>query len=117
VTRLAVLAPPDFAPLQMLRDANIDLTAGIDDAEAVLIAPRSALLLRDLLPQAKRLRWIHALGAGVESLPFDALRNTRITVTNSRGLYADASASLRSRRCCLWLCRRDGCWRRFWRKP
>ena len=44
----------------------------------------------ELLPRAKRVRWIHALAAGVDPLPFDILRRTDITVTNSRGLYADA---------------------------
>ena len=89
MTRVHVLAPPDFRALELLRDAGVESFA-IQDAEAILVAPRSTHQLRDLLPKAKKLRWIHALAAGVESLPFDVLRNSGIIVTNSRGLYADA---------------------------
>lgn len=44
------------------------------------------------MPRAKRVRWIHALAAGVDPFPFDILRRTNITLTNSRGLYADSLA-------------------------
>lgn len=88
MTRLAVLADPSFPQLGKIpRDIE---RSDIDDADAVLLAPRFGSQLRELLPRAKKLRWIHALAAGVETLPFDALRNTSIVVTNSRGLYADA---------------------------
>jgi phosphoglycerate dehydrogenase-like enzyme len=42
------------------------------------------------LPEAGNLRWIHSLGAGVETLPFELLRESDAILTNSRGLYADA---------------------------
>ena len=89
MTRVHVLAPPDFRALELLRDAGV-VSIPVQEAEAILVAPRSTTQLRDLLPKAKKLRWIHTLAAGVESLPFDALRDSGITVTNSRGLYADA---------------------------
>lgn len=100
--RLLVIAPADFAPLELLRREAPDvvLTVGTDAetlrgdaaaADAVLIAPRyGAVLIElwlDLLPSV---RWIHTLAAGVEFLPFDLLRRSNIIVTNSRGLYADA---------------------------
>jgi len=86
--RLAVLADPDFP--QLARIPRHIAISDIRDAEAILLAPRSGDQLRDLLPHAKSVRWIHALAAGVETLPFDVLRNTDIVLTNSRGLYADA---------------------------
>lgn len=65
----------------------------IGDADAILLAPRFGALLRELLPFATKLRWIHALGAGVETLPFDLLRERpHAIVTNSAGLYADGLA-------------------------
>ena len=88
--KLAVIAPSDFQALQTLRDERIAFSTDIGDAEALLVAPRSVSQLRDLLPRARNAKWLHTLAAGVESLPFDELRNRRITVTNSRGLYADA---------------------------
>jgi phosphoglycerate dehydrogenase-like enzyme len=85
--RLAVLAEPTFPQLDRI-PGDIERT-DVDTADAILLAPRFGTQLRDLLPRAKKLRWIHALAAGVETLPFDVLRTTDIVVTNSRGLYAD----------------------------
>jgi phosphoglycerate dehydrogenase-like enzyme len=99
--RLLVIAPPAFEPLELLRQEapDIELSVGTDvetlrdaaqNADAVLIAPRYASILAGLWPDLGNARWIHTLAAGVESLPFDLLRKSDVTVTNSRGLYADA---------------------------
>ncbi|HEX8408872.1 MAG TPA: D-2-hydroxyacid dehydrogenase [Thermoanaerobaculia bacterium] len=99
--RLLVIAPPQFAPLDMLRREapDVELSIGIDPeslrrdarhADAVLIAPRYASVLTDLWRDLSNVRWIHTLAAGVESLPFDLLRRSDAVITNSRGLYADA---------------------------
>ena len=88
--RIFALAPPSFPPLERLpRDV---LTGDIAEADAIVVAPRSASKLLDLLIDAKRVRWIHTLAAGVDQLPFDLLRRMDVVVTNSRGLYADALA-------------------------
>jgi phosphoglycerate dehydrogenase-like enzyme len=98
---LLVLAPPDFAPLELLRREapGVTLTVGTEveslrnaarEADAVLIAPRYAAALAELWPDLGRARWIHTLAAGVESFPFEQLQGTDVVVTNSRGLYADA---------------------------
>lgn len=102
MTRLLVIAPSDFAPLELLRrdvpdvavsigtDAD-SLRADAASADAVLIAPRYGSLLTDLWRELTgRVRWIHTLAAGVDFLPFDLLRRTDVVVTNSRHLYADA---------------------------
>lgn len=91
--RLVFIAAPDFPPLSML--SGIDFVASenpetLQDAEVVVLAPRYGDVLRRLLPTANKLRWVHALGAGVDTLPLDLLRH--VVVTNSRGLYADALA-------------------------
>ncbi|HEV8658871.1 MAG TPA: D-2-hydroxyacid dehydrogenase [Thermoanaerobaculia bacterium] len=93
--RLVVVASPSFSALNLLREAGIDFVATTDptllrDADIIVIAPRYGSLLRGLI--APHLRWIHALGAGVETLPFDELRKSDVIVTNSRGVYADALA-------------------------
>ncbi|GAF22549.1 D-2-hydroxyacid dehydrogenase [Shouchella hunanensis] len=41
-----------------------------------------------ILEQAKDLKWIHVLSAGVEHLPFEQILNRDILVTNSRGIHA-----------------------------
>lgn len=88
--RVFALAPPNFPALERVpRDV---LTDSIADADVILVAPRSASRLLDMLREAKRVRWIHALAAGVDQFPFDLLRPMDVVVTNSRGLYADALA-------------------------
>lgn len=99
--RLLVIAPPQFAPLELLRHEapDVELSIGTDVeslrsearvADAVLIAPRYATALTELWRDLGNVRWIHTLAAGVESLPFDLLRRSDVVITNSRGLYADA---------------------------
>jgi phosphoglycerate dehydrogenase-like enzyme len=93
--RIVVAADPSFAALQVLRDSGIDFVVSTEpetlrESEVILIKPRYGSLLRGI--DAPRLRWIHALGAGVETLPLDELRKSDVIVTNSRGIYADALA-------------------------
>lgn len=99
--RLLIIAPPEFAPLELLRreGADVELAVGTEAealrpaaarADAVLIAPRYGSVLTELWRELANVRWIHTLAAGVEFLPFDLLRRSQIVVTNSRGLYADA---------------------------
>ena len=91
--RLAVFAPPDFAPLERLRDAqDVEIVTTIRDAEAILLAPRFGSVLVDHWLEMENVRWIHTLAAGVETLPFDLLRSRDVVVTNARGVYADALA-------------------------
>jgi phosphoglycerate dehydrogenase-like enzyme len=102
---LLVIAPPDFRPLELLRREapDVELTIGTDvetlrtgasRADAVVLAPRYGSLLTDLWLDLGNVRWIHSLGAGVDTFPFDLLGRTEIVVTNSRGLYADALGEL-----------------------
>jgi phosphoglycerate dehydrogenase-like enzyme len=99
--RVLVIAPESFAGLDLLaRETHgVDIAIGTDapvlrkkaaEADAVVVGPRNAAQLTALWNDLKRVRWIHSLAAGVESLPFDLLRRTDVVVTNSRGLYADA---------------------------
>lgn len=99
--RLLVIAPPDFGPLALLRREapDVELVVGTDpaalrgeahSADAVLLAPRYDSVLVELSAELANARWIHALAAGVESLPFDLLQQTDAILTNSRGLYAEA---------------------------
>jgi phosphoglycerate dehydrogenase-like enzyme len=96
--RVVAIAAPDFAPLPMLRDAVPEVFVSADlaelrdavrDAEVIVVAPRQGALLREVWPHAERVRWVHTLAAGVESLLFPVLN---VTLTNSRGIFADALA-------------------------
>jgi phosphoglycerate dehydrogenase-like enzyme len=88
--RVYALVPSDFTPLHRLPSEYV--TNDVADADVILVGTRYAARVFDLLRDAKRVRWIHALAAGVDKLPFDLLRPMDVVVTNSRGLYADALA-------------------------
>ncbi|HEU4521641.1 MAG TPA: D-2-hydroxyacid dehydrogenase [Thermoanaerobaculia bacterium] len=101
--RITAITSPSFRALDALRrDApDLDLTVGdssdalrgrISGSDALLLAPRYGAILTDLWTEVRGVRWIHSLGAGVDTLPFDLLRSSDVVVTNSRGLYADALA-------------------------
>ena len=98
---LLAIAPPRFAPLEILRREapDVELTVGTDAAslrpaaalaDAVVIAPRYGSVLTELWRELPKVKWIHTLSAGVDFLPFDLLQRSEVVVTNSRGLYADA---------------------------
>lgn len=98
---LVVIAPPDYPPLDILRrempDVAIEVGTGADAlrgaaarADALMLAPRYGAVLTELWRDFRNVRWIHALAAGVEYLPFDLLRRSEVVVTNSRGIFADA---------------------------
>jgi phosphoglycerate dehydrogenase-like enzyme len=88
MTRVGVLAPDDYAPLSLLGEYSRDLR----DAEVILVAPRSGPELREVWPQAKRVRWVHSLSAGVETMLFPELRASDVILTNGRGVFAPALA-------------------------
>jgi len=91
--RLAVLAPPGFASVELIRQTpDVEVVTELRDAEAILLAPRFGSVLAERWRDTANVRWIHALGAGVDTLPFDLLQSRDVVVTNARGLYADALA-------------------------
>ncbi len=102
--KLVVVAPESFQDLALLRrlesrdlaivvsESTEVLKRAIADADAIALAPRHGRLLRELWPRASKLRWVHTLGAGVDTLLFDEVAHSGVIVTNSRGLFADALA-------------------------
>lgn len=59
---------------QYIEEAEIFVTYGKDVTE-------------ELLEQAKNLKWIQVLAAGIDPLPFDAIKKNNILVTNVRGIH------------------------------
>ncbi len=91
--RIIALAPPTFdvGTIERVQDAD-SLRRAIVESEVLVLAPRYGSMIREVWADAKKLRWIHSLGAGVETLPFDLFRESSVIVTNSKGIYADALA-------------------------
>ncbi|MEC5397779.1 D-2-hydroxyacid dehydrogenase [Uliginosibacterium sp. H1] len=63
-----------------------DWRTQVADAEAILL--RYDLGIDEVLAHAPRLRWIHALGAGVDRVLSQRLRDSGILLTNSSGVHA-----------------------------
>ena len=63
------------------------LPHALPGARGLLVWDFFSTALRDAWPYATDLEWIHVAAAGVDSLLFDELRNSDITVTNAHGAF------------------------------
>lgn len=77
--------------LAVVPDANI-IPAKLEDAHTLM--PECDVLIawgwmniRPLLETAPRLKWVHALSAGVENIACPELENKQIILTNSKGIH------------------------------
>lgn len=66
-------------------EAFVDAVA---DADAIVVAAGGNETFRALLPQAQRLRWVHSLSAGVESMMYPEFISHAVPLTNARGVFA-----------------------------
>lgn len=61
--------------------------SAIAEAEVIFAGLNRAALLRQLWPQAGRVRWVHSLAAGVEGFLFPELVDSAVPLTNARGVF------------------------------
>jgi phosphoglycerate dehydrogenase-like enzyme len=76
---------------------GVRFVAPADRAEADALLPGADIVLgfavgQENFASATRLKWIHATAAGITGMLFPALVASDVTLTCSRGLYADAMA-------------------------
>lgn len=64
-----------------------ELPQALRDAEALFVWDLFSDALTDAWDSAESLRWVHAATAGVDHLLFDALVDSDVVVTNSRGVF------------------------------
>ncbi|GGM49326.1 2-hydroxyacid dehydrogenase [Longimycelium tulufanense] len=69
-----------------------ELAAALPGAEVLFVWDFFSDALADAWPQADALRWVHVASAGVDTLLFPALRDSDVTVTNSRGVFDEPMA-------------------------
>lgn len=97
-TTLLVLGDPSASHLKLLSrlpdETNITVTADLEkakeqapEADAILTDMGRAKLLMEAFPAAKKLRWVHSLSAGVETLLFPEMLASPVPLTNGRGAY------------------------------
>ncbi len=77
---------PDDVRLIVSDDPQV-LKAGAGDADAILFAHVDSELLAEILPLARRARWIHSLWTGVEGILKPELLQHPAVLTNGRGVF------------------------------
>lgn len=86
ITALSEQISLHFAP-------DIDaLRAALPQAQVLLGWDFSAASLESVWSEARRLRWVHWAGAGVDAVLFPALVESDVVLTNSRGIFDRAMA-------------------------
>jgi len=63
-------------------------SAGVDEAQVVLMAGSYREVLQALWPRLKRVEWVHSMWAGLEGMLFPELVESAVPLTNSRGVFA-----------------------------
>lgn len=62
------------------------------EADAMLVGAVPRELVEEVFSMAPRLRWVHILWAGIDSLLFPALVESPVVLTNGRGVFARSLA-------------------------
>jgi len=95
---LAHPAAPELAMLDALPDTTT-IAVGITPeafertaarADVILNCEADAKVLAQVWRMAPRVRWVHSLSAGLDSMLFPALVESPVPVTNARGVFSDA---------------------------
>ncbi len=89
--------PPGLEPVARLATIRYALSApslarALTETEVLFIWNFRSASLRDVWPQARRLRWIHVASAGVDAILFPELASSRVILTNARGVFDQAIA-------------------------
>jgi len=63
------------------------LASAVGGARALFLWDFFSTAVADVWSHCDRLEWIHVAAAGVDTLLFDGLRESRVTVTNARGVF------------------------------
>lgn len=83
--------PPHLDPLHGRVDLRLTDAAGLgaalEGARGLFLWDFFSTAVQDVWAQCEGLEWIHVAAAGVDSLLFDELRDSDITVTNARGTF------------------------------
>ena len=85
------LRPPHLEPLAGRVDFRYveadGLASAVEGARALFLWDFFSTAVADVWSHCDCLEWIHVAAAGVDTLLFDELRASRVTVTNARGVF------------------------------
>ncbi len=80
-------------PVKVLTSDDVEfLKQHAPEADVILNGFHDGSALRAILPLAQRLRWVHALSAGVEKVLSPELIESPVPLTNGRGVFGPALA-------------------------
>jgi phosphoglycerate dehydrogenase-like enzyme len=95
--KAVILTSPETTPPYNIREleeeaeivwATADTLAdALPGAEILFVWDFFSTALREAWEHAESLRWVHVAAAGVDTLLFDALRESEVIVTNARGAF------------------------------
>jgi phosphoglycerate dehydrogenase-like enzyme len=99
--RAVIIAHPNARYLSVLEQLpdSTTITVGATPEAFRTAAPEADLIfsgmnvggtLREIWPQAAKVRWVHSMSAGVEGLLFPELIESDVPVTNARGVFAES---------------------------
>ena len=84
--------PPGLGPIaestsfRFAADAQ-ELEGAIGGADVLLVWDFRSTELQDAWHRVDKLRWVHVAGAGVDAVLFPDMVDSRVTLTNSRGVF------------------------------
>jgi phosphoglycerate dehydrogenase-like enzyme len=92
VSHLSVLEDLPASAKVVIGNSVKELSAAIPEAQVILNANFGAEPFRTIFPQAKNLKWIHSLSAGVEAMVSPEVLASPIPLTNGKGVFRDSLA-------------------------
>jgi phosphoglycerate dehydrogenase-like enzyme len=85
---LRYLAPLRDSTTMSVSDDRAELAKLLPAAEVILVGlAEGSVKLADIWRQAKSVRWVHSLSAGVEKMLFPELVESDVPLTNARGVF------------------------------
>lgn len=96
--KLVVIATPGASYLEVLNtlppsvsvlvsDQVALLRESVQEADAILVSMPDGRLLREIFPDARRVRWVHTVAGGVEKFLFPELVASSVVLSNARGVF------------------------------
>jgi len=68
-------------------DTTESLTGAAPNADFILVCSGRHDVLREVLPRAPKVRWVHSTSAGIEGILYPGLVESPVPFTNSHGVY------------------------------
>ncbi len=100
-TNLLVVGNPTAPYLKMLSELPDDINIAVGnrpeafanlgaEADAVLYCMNAGISLKEIWPVTKKVKWVHSMSAGLDTMLFPELVDGPAVLTNARGVYKES---------------------------